>query len=278
MSALALILAAGMVIGDGPGKVSGKMEEMEQGLDMRGKWGGKLQWGKWAASEEVRIIDGMLRSDGTPGTVYGCEIVEQGRGRVRIELCTAKYLGIYRRAGDEYIICFRHACEGWPTDFRSDSDHYWLTIHRLKTPAADTVELPKDVYEIETRQFTLPILGKPVELANVEKVRLFVSEDQGKNWKHKNDYKPSDKRAIFSAPRDGQYWFAVQVVLKDGRREPAELEDLAPATKVYVNSERRTLKSQKSYEELQREVEQLRGTVEQLQKKIKQLESNGKSK
>jgi hypothetical protein len=60
--------------------------------------------------------------------------------------------------------------------------------------------------------------------------------------------------------------------------EPAELDDLAPEMKVYVNSERSTLKTRKSYEELQREVEQLRRTVEQLQQKVKQLEADGKSK
>ncbi len=145
-------------------------------------------------------------------------------------------------------------------------------------PAHDSVELPNDVYEIETRQFAIPIRSKPDELAKMKKVRLFVSEDRGKSWKHKKDYKPTDKRAIFTAPHDGQYWFAVQVVLKDGNREPAERDDLVPAMKVFVNSERRTLKTQKSYEELQREVEQLRKTVEQLQTKIKQLESDRKTK
>jgi hypothetical protein len=144
--------------------------------------------------------------------------------------------------------------------------------------ASDPAELPKDVYEIETRQFAMPLGGKSDDRAKIEKILLFVSEDQGKNWKHKKGYKPSDRQATFTAPRDGQYWFAVQVVLKDGNREPAELDDLAPQMKVYVNSERRTLKTQKSYEELQREVEQLRGTVEQLQKKIKQLESGHQPK
>jgi hypothetical protein len=109
-------------------------------------------------------------------------------------------------------------------------------------------------------------------------VRLFVSEDQGKSWKHKKDYKPSDKQATFAAGRDGQHWFAVQVVFKAGNLEPAELDDLVSAMKVYVNSERRILKAQKSYEELQREVEQLRRSVEQLQQKISQLESDRKPK
>jgi hypothetical protein len=139
------------------------------------------------------------------------------------------------------------------------------------------VELPRDLHEIQTQRFAMPI-GVANNLHDtIEQIRLFVSEDQGKTWRHKKDYKPSDKQVLFTAPRDGIYWFALQVVLKDGSQIPDDLDDLV-ATKVCVNSERRSLKTQKSYEELQREVEQLRRTVEELQKKIKQLELDHKSK
>jgi hypothetical protein len=144
--------------------------------------------------------------------------------------------------------------------------------------AADPLELPKDVYEIPTRMFAMPLRVNPDRRDKIEKIRLFVSEDRGKTWKQKKDYKPSDKKVIFTAPHDGFYWFAVQKVLKVGDKVPAELDDLIPAMKVYVNSKQRTRKTQKSYEELEREVEQLRTTVERLQKKIKQLESDHKPK
>ena len=146
------------------------------------------------------------------------------------------------------------------------------------TLAADPIELPKDTYEIPTRQFAMPLRVDPDRADQIEKIRLFVSEDRGKTWRHKKDYKLSDKKVIVTACRDGLYWFAIQEILKDGNSEPAERDDLVPAMKVYVNSKRRALKTQKSYEELEREVEQLRMTVEQLQKKIKQLESDRKPK
>jgi hypothetical protein len=212
---------------------------------MRGEWGGKLQWGKWDAPAEVQIVDGMMRADISPGMSYCCEIVQQGKGRVRIELGASKYLGIYRRAGDEYIIYFRPASEGWPTDSRFDSHYNLFTLHRLKTPASDPAELPKDVVVIETPQFAMPIEYSGPEQAKIETTRLFVSEDRGKSWKHMADYKPNDKRANFSAPHDGQYWFALQMVLKDGKCEPPDLDHLSPSLKVYVNSWRRTLKTQK---------------------------------
>ncbi len=146
------------------------------------------------------------------------------------------------------------------------------------TLAADPLELPKDVQEIQTRRFAMPIGIDPDRRDEIEKIRFFVSEDQGKTWKHKRDYKPTDKHMIFTAPSDGLYWFAAQVMFKDGGSEPAELNDLVTARKVYVNTERRVLKAQKSYAELQREVEQLRKTVERLQTRIKQLESDHKPK
>lgn len=136
----------------------------------------------------------------------------------------------------------------------------------------------QNCYEIPSRTFAMPIGIDPAIRDNIEKIRVFVSEDHGKTWKHHKDCKPSDKQLRVSAPHDGLYWFTVQTVLKDGDCDPSKLDDLVPAMKVYVNSERRILKSQKTYEELEREVEQLRTTAEQLQKKIEQLESEREPK
>ena len=144
--------------------------------------------------------------------------------------------------------------------------------------SADPVKISRDVTEIQTRRFALPIRYKADQKSKIERVRLFVSQDRGKSWQHEKDYKPTAEQLKFTAPDDGLYWFALQIVFKDGKSEPAKLEDLEPAMKVYVNSERRTLKVKKSYGELQSEVEELRITVEQLQKKIKELETKRKSK
>lgn len=140
--------------------------------------------------------------------------------------------------------------------------------------AADPLELPKDVYEIQTKHFAIPFRVMPDYQDKIEKMRLFVSQDQGKTWKHKKDFRPNDKRVIYTPPHDGLYWFSLQVVLKNGERNPADLDDLIPNMKVYVNSEQKTLEARQSYEELQCEVEYLRKTIDELQKNIKELESN----
>ncbi len=142
----------------------------------------------------------------------------------------------------------------------------------------DPVELYKDEHEIRTRHFALPLMYQTDKTDNIKCIKLFVSEDRGKSWKHERDYKPTADKVTFLAPDDGLYWFAVQIVFKDGKSQPDELDELEPAMKVYVNTERRAIKVRKSYGELQREVEELQKTVEKLQKTIKKMEADRKPK
>ena len=136
----------------------------------------------------------------------------------------------------------------------------------------------QDEYEIKSPRFSIPIRISPNRREDIEKIRLFVSEDEGKNWKHERDSKPGDGSADFTAPHDGRYWFAVQVVSKNGSIEPAKPDKLAPAMKVYVNAGGSTSTSQESCEEPKGEVEQLRKKIEQLEMKIKELQSDHKPK
>jgi tetratricopeptide (TPR) repeat protein len=134
----------------------------------------------------------------------------------------------------------------------------------------------REEYEIKSSRFAIPIGINGVRREDIEKIRLFVSEDEGKTWKPEKDYKPGDERALFTAPHDGRYWFAAQIVLKNGDSIPAKLE--GPALKVYVNSEGNTSNTQKPCEESEGDVEQLRKKVEHLEKKIKELQSDRKPK
>lgn len=137
--------------------------------------------------------------------------------------------------------------------------------------AADPVQWPKDVYEISERHFAMPLNHHSEGRGREKRIRLFVSTDMGKSWTHLKDVQPSDEKVQFSAPRDGMYWFALQIELKDRTL-------LTSPMKVYVNSEGKALKTRKSYEDLEREVEELKKTVERLQKKIKELEDDRKPK
>lgn len=152
-----------------------------------------------------------------------------------------------------------------------------LTFLAFAMPA-DPVELPSDVHVLQARGFIMPLRITPGKKDEIERIRLFVSRDQGKTWKHAKDYKTSDEEVTFVAPRDGLYWFALETVFQDGTKTPPDRKDFFPVRKVYVNTERKALKVQKSYAELQREVVELQKTVKRLQKKIRQLKSNRKPK
>lgn len=101
------------------------------------------------------------------------------------------------------------------------------------------VELAPGVHEYTERAFALPVTWNAAQRREVELLRLFVSTDHGKTWTRETDVRPGTHRVVFSAPRDGLYWFALQSVLKDGTSEPAELADLTPAMKILVNANRR---------------------------------------
>jgi hypothetical protein len=149
---------------------------------------------------------------------------------------------------------------------------------------ADPGELPGVVCTINVRSFAIPVEILPDQQRDIKNVRLFVSTDQGRTWKQNQDIKPSDRSVKFTAPRDGQYWFALQTKLKSGVTFPPDRTALLPLLKVQVNTEApevlkvmpsedlrtegRLVQIPKPSEDLQREVEELRKTVEQLQLQI----------
>jgi hypothetical protein len=145
--------------------------------------------------------------------------------------------------------------------------------------SCEPIELEKGVVEIQTRELTIPLLFDLDKVKQIQGVRLFFSTDRGKTWKHSKDWLTDTDKMTFSAPKDGLYWFAVQIVSKDGKKLPATLKGLDPELKVYVNSAKRTIKNrQKSYAEQEQEVRKLRKTVEQLKRKIAELESGRRRK
>jgi hypothetical protein len=106
MSALAMILAAGMAVGSGPENVSG---EVERGLDLSGEWEGTYQ---------VDISDWNVRYGGGVLTYWHNQIqvrrqipmrfVDEGHGKVRLALRDGPPItpGIYKMRNDCIIMIF----------------------------------------------------------------------------------------------------------------------------------------------------------------------------
>ncbi|MDY3556528.1 hypothetical protein R5W24_005694 [Gemmata sp. JC717] len=149
-----------------------------------------------------------------------------------------------------------------------------LSICAAVVPA----KLPSDVFESTTRWFLLPVALDPALKGKAETIRIFVSSDRGKTWKHEQDCKATIGKVTIGVADDGLYWFAAQVVLKGGSRTPSELTDLIPGQKVFVNTTGRRVDIQKSYSNLLRENQELSNRVEELQKQLRDAESRRKPK
>ena len=137
-------------------------------------------------------------------------------------------------------------------------------------------KLPRDVHEYPSRNFHVPLTLDEGTRAKVERMRLFISEDQGKSWKHYQDCKPTAVKAAYNLPDDGLYWLSTQLVFKDGKCEPSDLADLIPDQKLFINTTGRPVGVPKSYADLRRENQELRKRVEELQKKLEDNEPRRK--
>jgi Aspartyl protease len=96
---------------------------------------------------------------------------------------------------------------------------------------------------VNRRDLQFPLEIDRSTAMNVKRIRIFVSDDRGRSWCHDKDYEPDARAAVFKAPHDGEYWFAVQTEMTDGSAEPIDLAKLSPLQKVRVSFERKPVKT-----------------------------------
>ena len=102
-----------------------------------------------------------------------------------------------------------------------------------ETPDAEA--MPKPIY---TRQgkFAIPfrIETPAANISPPVKVRLFVSENEGRNWHLEGEVKPTEQRFDFPSSHDGEYWFTIRSVDAQGRSYPDGAYD--PQLRVIVDT------------------------------------------
>ncbi len=74
---------------------------------------------------------------------------------------------------------------------------------------------PKRLYH-KSRSFRIPLTIDPAERARLQEVQLFVSDDSGYTWHPRSRTTPDRPYFTFKGTRDGEYWFAVRSIAKDG--------------------------------------------------------------
>jgi hypothetical protein len=87
------------------------------------------------------------------------------------------------------------------------------------SPAA--TNLPEPIYT-SRQAFRIPFQSDPQEIARLgaQEVRLYVSQTRGQQWQAVQRVNPQAGRFDFQAAADGEFWFAVQTVGRNGQLHP----------------------------------------------------------
>ncbi len=88
----------------------------------------------------------------------------------------------------------------------------------------------------QNRKFRIPVTVPPDTRNLVKELFLWVSDDSGYTWKKSTSARPDSPEFSFRAPRDGEYWFAVQTLDVNGKYYPNGDMPAEPTLKVIVDS------------------------------------------
>lgn len=93
------------------------------------------------------------------------------------------------------------------------------------------------VIPTRNRSFRIPIDIPPQDRTRIREVRLYYSVDAGQSWSAAGQVPPDRGYFTFRAPRDAEYWFAVQTLDNQGRLYPSSDEPFrGPDMKVVVDT------------------------------------------
>ena len=88
------------------------------------------------------------------------------------------------------------------------------------------------------RTFRIPLDLTSDERGSLSAIRLYVSEDAGHTWVRHSDGDPRMDVITFRAKQDGEYWFTIALVDKDGRQIPDDVRTVEPGLKVTVDTQK----------------------------------------
>jgi hypothetical protein len=93
-----------------------------------------------------------------------------------------------------------------------------------------------EIHYLKDTTFRVPFVINASQQGQIQKVMLYVSEDFGKNYMNAGQALPSDTSFLFTAKRQGWYWFVVQAQYKDGHSVPSDPQLVQPGLKICVDT------------------------------------------
>ncbi len=100
-----------------------------------------------------------------------------------------------------------------------------------------------DVVPINGRRFDIPITINAEERAQIKRLQLYVSTDQGKTWNPTASAAPEQNKFVYTAPEDGLYWFSVAAVDAAGKQMPPSPFGVPPSLQILVDTAKPQVKS-----------------------------------
>lgn len=95
---------------------------------------------------------------------------------------------------------------------------------------------PSDVVPSRDPSFKIPFEVSEEDRARLAEVQLYVSIDRGETWRLQASVPPEQSYFPFTARTDGEYWFTVRNMDKQGRLNPRTLAGIAPGLRVLVDT------------------------------------------
>lgn len=113
-----------------------------------------------------------------------------------------------------------------------------VAVSLLAAPSARAQGVPAmgEVVPSRDRSFRIPYRVDPNERMRLSEIQLYVSTDGGQSWRLHSNGQPDQEYFPFTARNDGEYWFAVRTVDREGRQYPPTLSGVAPGLRVKVDT------------------------------------------
>jgi hypothetical protein len=100
-----------------------------------------------------------------------------------------------------------------------------------QTPAP---AMPRKVYTNKTA-FKLPLQVDERERGWLQTIQLYVKTNPAEPWALRDSISPSQREFVYRVPQDGEYWFTLVTVDKNGKPSPADINAEPPGLIVVVD-------------------------------------------
>lgn len=102
--------------------------------------------------------------------------------------------------------------------------------------AAPSPAAPQRNY-LNKRTIQLPIHINESARSSIQEIQLYIKESPTSPWVQREKVQPTQKAFTFEAPKDGEFWFTMVTVDKQGKSYPADVRNEPPGLAVIIDTQ-----------------------------------------